>query len=105
MLGIIYLYITLYIIFCHVPTTLITQPISKSIHFISSTLSRHISPGKRTIVYALLVTMIIAATVFSFPETQDSPRLKRLVSFAGLFVFILLTFATSVVSINIYIYL
>lgn len=100
MLGIIYLYITLYIIFCHVPTTLVTRPIVTTLKFVSSTLEKFLTPKKRSIIYSILVTLIIVSIVFSFPESQNSPRLKRLVSLFGIFVFIIITFATSVVSIT-----
>ncbi|GAA5813187.1 hypothetical protein MFLAVUS_006661 [Mucor flavus] len=95
-LGIIYLYITLYIIFCHVPTTLVTRPIVTTLKFVSSTLEKFLTPKKRSIIYSILVTLIIVSIVFSFPESQNSPRLKRLVSLFGIFVFIIITFATSV---------
>ncbi|KAI8064112.1 Na+ dependent nucleoside transporter C-terminus-domain-containing protein [Thamnidium elegans] len=95
-LGIIYLYITLYIIFCHVSTTLVTRPVVMTLNSVSSTLEKFLTPKKRSIIYGILVTLIIVSIVFSFPESQDSPRLKRLVSLFGMFVFIIMTFAASV---------
>lgn len=95
-LGIMYAYITLYMVFCHVSTSIITRPCSHIIKFFSRPL-KHVGSGKRKMIYACIVTLIISGTVFSFPEKQDSPRLKRLISFFGLFVFIFGTYRSSVV--------
>lgn len=84
--------------FCHVPTTIITQPYAKCIKFISSSIcERLVDPGKRTILYAATVIIIITATVFSFPEKDESPRLRRLISLFGIFVFVLGAYSSSAV--------
>jgi CNT family concentrative nucleoside transporter len=81
-----------------VPTTIVTTPWCRSLHYIQRCISSISTKHIRSIVYALLVTLVIAATVFSFPEKPESPRLKRLISFFGLFVFIIGSFLASVVS-------
>lgn len=98
-LGIMYAYITCYILFCHVPTTIITTPWKRCIHNMSNLIHQRTNYLVRTIVYGFIVLCVITATVFSFPEKEESPRLRRLISLFGLFVFILGTFASSVVSI------
>ncbi|CAO3620890.1 unnamed protein product [Mucor fragilis] len=95
-LGIVYVYITCYIIFCHVPTTIITAPWRRGIHAASDLVHQHTSYPIRILSYGLMVLGIIAATVFSFPEKEESPRLRRLISLFGLFVFVFGTFAASV---------
>lgn len=96
-LGILYVYITCYIIFCHVPTTIITTPWKRGIHATSGLIHQHSTYIFRTALYGLIVLGVIAATVFSFPEKEESPRLRRLISLFGLFVFVFGTFAASVV--------
>lgn len=98
-LGIMYAYITCYILFCHVPITIITTPWKRCIHSMSNLIHQRTNYLVRTIVYGFIVLCVITATVFSFPEKEESPRLRRLISLFGLFVFILGTFASSVVSI------
>lgn len=66
----------------------------------SNLISKRTNHHVRTIVYGFIVLCIITATVFSFPEKEESPRLRRLISLFGLFVFIFGTFASSVVSIS-----
>ncbi|KAG1077393.1 hypothetical protein G6F42_024872 [Rhizopus arrhizus] len=95
-LGILYVYITCYIIFCHVPTTIITTPWKRGIHATSGLIHQHSTYIVRTVLYGLIVLGVIAATVFSFPEKEESPRLRRLISLFGLFVFVFGTFAASV---------
>lgn len=96
-LGIVYVYITCYIIFCHVPTTIITAPWRRGIHAASDLVHQRTSYPVRTLSYGLMVLGVIAATVFSFPEKEESPRLRRLISLFGLCVFVFGTFAASVV--------
>ncbi|GAN08068.1 H+ nucleoside cotransporter protein [Mucor ambiguus] len=95
-LSILYVYITCYIIFCHIPTTTITTPWRRGIHAASNLIHQRTSYRIRTVLYGLIVLGIIVATVFSFPEKEESPRLRRLISLFGLFVFVFGTFAASV---------
>jgi CNT family concentrative nucleoside transporter len=97
-LGVLYVYITLYLVFCHVSTSTITRPYTQCTNFASDAICNSLGPGKRTILYAAAVIIIITATVFSFPEKNESPRLRRLISLFGIFVFIFGTYASSKVS-------
>jgi CNT family concentrative nucleoside transporter len=96
-LGILYLYITLYILFCHIPTTIITQPYSHFINYISR-LYNYLNPLQQTLFYATTVTLLIVATVFSFPEKPESPRIKRLIPLFGIVVFLVGTYSVSMVN-------
>ncbi|KAI8371313.1 Na+ dependent nucleoside transporter C-terminus-domain-containing protein [Choanephora cucurbitarum] len=94
-LGLIYLYFTLYVLFVFVPTTVVSKPWNYCIDTISSYLYAHTSPLTRMIAYGILVGIVIIVTVFTFPEKDESPRIRRLISCFGLFVFIAGTFACS----------
>lgn len=96
-LGLIYAYFTLFLFFCYVPTTVISRPWGYCIDTISNFICSRLGAKKRSILYAILVSIIIVATIFSFPEKEESPRLRRLISLFGLYVFLALTFAASVV--------
>ncbi|KAI8052682.1 Na+ dependent nucleoside transporter C-terminus-domain-containing protein [Thamnidium elegans] len=95
-LGLIYVYFTLFLFFCYVPTTIITKPWGYCIDTISDFICSRLAPKKRSILYAILVSIIIIATIFSFPEKEESPRLRRLISLLGLYSFLAFTFAASV---------
>ncbi|KAI8378498.1 Na+ dependent nucleoside transporter C-terminus-domain-containing protein [Blakeslea trispora] len=57
---------------------------------------KHYSSDRiRMIGYAACVLGIIVATVLAFPEKQESPRIKRLISLLGMFVFISFTYLLS----------
>ena len=87
-LGLCYLFFSLYMMFCYVPTTVVTKPWNACINAISNFICSLMGATIRKIVYAFLVFVIIAATIFSFPEKDESPRLKRLISLFGMFVFL-----------------
>ncbi|KAI7898998.1 Na+ dependent nucleoside transporter C-terminus-domain-containing protein [Cokeromyces recurvatus] len=94
-LGLIYLYFSLFLFFCYVPTTIVTKPWSFCLSKIRSFIYSNLSPKIRKIVYGCFVFAVIVVTVFSMPEKEESPRLRRLISLFGLLVFILGTFAVS----------
>lgn len=96
-LGIIYAYFTLFLFFCYVPTTVVTKPWSRCINAISSFIYSNMGPRTRIISYAAFVIAVIVITIFSFPEKVESPRIRRLISLFGLFVFLSATYASSVV--------
>jgi CNT family concentrative nucleoside transporter len=98
-LGLIYAYFSLFMLFCYVPTTVVTKPWNYCLEQIRNFLYSTMSARTRTIAYGCLVTAIIVATVFSFPEKEESPRLRRLISVFGLFVFLAGTWIVSKVSI------
>jgi CNT family concentrative nucleoside transporter len=94
-LGLIYAYFTLYLFFCYVPTTIVTKPWLFCLRKISSLIYSNMGKKTRTIAYGGLVLAVIVATVFSFPEKEESPRIRRLISLFGLVVFILGTWSVS----------
>lgn len=94
-LGLIYAYFTLYLFFCYVPTTIVTKPWLFCLRKTSSFIYSNMGKRTRTISYAGLVLAVIVATVFSFPEKEESPRIRRLISLFGLIVFILGTWSVS----------
>lgn len=96
-LGLIYAYFTLFMFFCYVPTTIVTKPWNYTVNSISTFICSRIGLRLRTILWAAFVVVVIVVTVFSFPEKDESPRLKRLVALFGLLVFIAGTWACSVV--------
>ncbi|KAI8077964.1 Na+ dependent nucleoside transporter C-terminus-domain-containing protein [Gilbertella persicaria] len=94
-LGLVYLYFTLYVFFVFAPTTIVSKPWNFCVDKVSTFIYTHMSPRMRMIAYGCLVGAVIIATVFSFPEKEESPRVRRLISCFGLFVFIAATFASS----------
>lgn len=98
-IGLCYAYFTLYMFFCYVPTTIVTKPWNFVFDNISKFICGKFSLKIRQIGYACIVTIIIVATIFSFPEKEESPRIRRLISLFGLFVFLFFTWAFSAVSI------
>jgi CNT family concentrative nucleoside transporter len=97
-LGLIYAYFSLFMLFCYVPTTIVTKPWNACIKQIRNLLYNNMGSRTRTIAYGCLVSAIIIATVFSFPEKEESPRIRRLISVFGLFIFLAITWAASKVS-------
>lgn len=97
-LGLIYAYFTLFLFFCYVPTTVVSKPWAYCIDSISNFICSRFKPRMRSILYAVFVVVVIVATIFSFPEKEESPRLRRLISLFGLFVFLSLTYASSKVN-------
>ncbi|KAI9470711.1 MAG: Na+ dependent nucleoside transporter C-terminus-domain-containing protein [Benjaminiella poitrasii] len=94
-LGLIYLYFTLFLFFCYVPTTVVTKPWLFCLGKIRTFLYSNLGPKVRMISYGCFVFIVIVVTVFSLPEKEESPRLRRLISLFGLLVFIFGTFAVS----------
>ncbi|CAO3594287.1 unnamed protein product [Absidia cylindrospora] len=86
-LGLIYAWFCLFMLFNYIPTTVVTKPCSKIIHVVSLPIMR-ISPLIRTFLYAGLVTVVMVVTVFSLPEKEESTRVQRIISLFGMGVFI-----------------
>ncbi|CAO3633801.1 unnamed protein product [Cunninghamella echinulata] len=93
-LGLIYAWHSIYVLFCFIPTSIVTKPWNQLIQFVYAPL-RPLSPRVRSFLYASLVIVVIVVTVFSLPETENSNRVQRLIALFGLFVFLVGTFATS----------
>ncbi|CDS05097.1 hypothetical protein LRAMOSA07626 [Lichtheimia ramosa] len=93
-LGLIYACFTLYIISQYISFSRITRPVYNLGHSIMTPFLQ-LSKRWRLSIYALFVTTVIVATVFSFPETKSSTRKQRLISLFGLVVFLLLLTASS----------
>lgn len=91
----LYLAITLRIIFFYVPITVVTKPM----HFIWSNTARPfvaIIPEKLRLPLGGLITVgVILIGGFASPQTQDNSRADRAVSLFGLAVFLFILWATS----------
>lgn len=96
-LGLVYLYTTIYLFFCFAPTTVVTKPWNYVVNTISDFLCRRLSLRIRSFAWALIVVIVIVATVFSFPEKEESPRIRRLIALFGFFFLIFATWLTSAV--------
>ncbi|KAG1468775.1 hypothetical protein G6F56_003641 [Rhizopus delemar] len=94
-LGLVYLYTTIYLFFCFAPTTVVTKPWNYVVNTISDFLCRRLSLRIRSFAWALIVVIVIVATVFSFPEKEESPRIRRLIALFGFFFLIFATWLTS----------
>ncbi|KAI8982070.1 Na+ dependent nucleoside transporter C-terminus-domain-containing protein [Mycotypha africana] len=94
-LGLIYLYFTLYLLFCYVPTTIVTKPWNYTLNEISRFLHARLSQRIRTLSWAFFVLVVIVVTIFSLPEKEESPRVRRLIALFGLVVFIGGTYGAS----------
>lgn len=92
-LGLIYAWFTLYIVCQYISFSRVTRPLYHAGHSTMAPFLR-LSKRWRLSIYALFVTTVIVATVFSFPETK-STRKQRLISLLGLIVFVLLLTASS----------
>lgn len=86
-LGLIYAWFCIFMIFNYVPTTTVTHPWKKIIHFVSWPV-RQYSSKITSFIYACFVAAIMIATVFALPESEQSTRIQRVISFFGLGVFI-----------------
>ncbi|KAI8086595.1 Na+ dependent nucleoside transporter C-terminus-domain-containing protein [Halteromyces radiatus] len=93
-LGLIYAWFTLYMIFNYIPTSVVTKPCGMMIHIVSSPLMR-LSSFVRSLLYVALVTVVMVVTVFSLPEKPESTRIQRVISLFGMGVFIGLLVLTS----------
>ncbi|KAJ5679830.1 hypothetical protein N7462_008074 [Penicillium macrosclerotiorum] len=91
----LYLAITLRIIFFYVPITIITKPV----HFIwtktAHPIVRVIPQKLRTPAAALLCIGVIVIGAFASPESADNTRANRAVSLFGLVVFLFVLWLTS----------
>ncbi|KAI8342214.1 Na+ dependent nucleoside transporter C-terminus-domain-containing protein [Choanephora cucurbitarum] len=94
-LGLLYGFVSLRLLSRHLSFDPIVYPWYSFTQKLLFYLNHHLSDRIRTIGYAACVMGIIIATVLAFPEKQDSPRLKRLVSLLGMLVFIFCTYASS----------
>ncbi|KAI7877457.1 hypothetical protein K492DRAFT_197647 [Lichtheimia hyalospora FSU 10163] len=92
-LGLIYAWFTLYIVCQYISFSRVTQPLYNLGLSIMAPFLR-LSKRWRLLIYALFVTTVIVATVFSFPENK-STRKQRLISLFGVVVFLLLLTASS----------
>lgn len=89
-LGLIYAWFTLYMIFNHlVPTTVVTKPLGWAYDTLTHPFMRF-SRLVRSIIYTFFVFCVIVVTVFSLPEKEDSTRVQRLIALFGMVVFIAL---------------
>ncbi|KAK5163022.1 hypothetical protein LTR04_002802 [Oleoguttula sp. CCFEE 6159] len=91
----LYLAVTLRLIFFHVPITIITRPM----HFVWNNtgvrVASFIPETMRVPAGAALTIAVIVVGAFASPENQDNTRANRAVSLFGLAVFIVLLWATS----------
>ncbi|ORX50509.1 hypothetical protein DM01DRAFT_1324925 [Hesseltinella vesiculosa] len=93
-LGLIYAWHSLYVLFCFVPTTIVTKPWMFLVRTAYAPISG-LDARIRSAMYAALVGAVILVTVFSLPETPDSTRVQRVISLFGMGFFIAALFASS----------
>ncbi|KAG1050729.1 hypothetical protein G6F43_007018 [Rhizopus delemar] len=93
-LGLIYAFVVLKIIFNYIPTTIITKPWMYCVRAVGKPIMK-IPKTYRTIAYGFLVLCVIVATVFGLPEKPESTRLQRLVALFGMVVFLAILYITS----------
>ncbi|KAI8367483.1 Na+ dependent nucleoside transporter C-terminus-domain-containing protein [Radiomyces spectabilis] len=94
-LGLVYAWFSIYMFFCHVPTTVVTKPWGMLISMIAKPV-KMVNPRLRSLLYGAFVFAAIAATVFAFPVNEhSSTRLQRLYSLIGLVIFIAIMYITS----------
>ncbi|KAI8332924.1 Na+ dependent nucleoside transporter C-terminus-domain-containing protein [Chlamydoabsidia padenii] len=93
-LGLIYAWFCIYMIFNYIPTTVVTKPCSMIIKVVATPIMRF-SPFIRSLLYVALVTVVMVVTVFSLPENEESNRVQRVISFFGIGVFIAMLVLTS----------
>lgn len=94
-LGLIYAFYTLKMIFNYVPFSWITTPCWKVWDTVAAPFYK-LSKRVRSMMYGAFVAAVIIITVFSIPET-DSTRLQRFIALVGLVVFLLLLVVSSTV--------
>ncbi|KAF7724271.1 hypothetical protein EC973_001172 [Apophysomyces ossiformis] len=93
-LGLIYAWFSIYIFFCHAPTSIVTKPWKLALKTVSAPL-RLLSSRMRTLLYVAFTVSVIIVTVFSLPESPDSTRIQRLIALFGMFIFLGGVFACS----------
>lgn len=90
-----YLCITLRVIFCHIPISVVTRPM----HFVWNNTGVRFAaliPEKlRTPLAAILVLAVFLIGTFASPESKDNTRDNRAISIVGLLIFIALLYLTS----------
>lgn len=93
-LGLCYAFFCLKMIFNYVPFSVVLNPFMKCIHFVGDPLMR-IRPLYRILGYSFFVLAVIVVTVFSLPEDETSPRIRRLIALFGMFVFLFMLWCSS----------
>jgi len=91
----LYLAITLRILFFHVPITIVTRPMHLVWNNTGVRFAQLIPDELKIPAGALLVVAVFLAGSFASPESQDNTRANRAVSLFGLVVFIAVLWATS----------
>ncbi|KAI9275348.1 Na+ dependent nucleoside transporter C-terminus-domain-containing protein [Sporodiniella umbellata] len=94
-LGLLYTFTTIRLIFVYVPAMLITKPCNAFINQTSDFFCRRVSSQIWTYVWALFSLSFITISVFALKETEESPRIRRLISFSGYFIILGLVFLSS----------
>lgn len=94
-LGLIYAWFCLYMIFTYIPITLIIRPCLRFVQFVSEPTIMRLPRRWRSALYALFVLAVIVITVFSLPEQPDSTRVQRLIALFGMVLFLAVLFASS----------
>lgn len=93
-LGLIYAFFCLKLLFKYIPTAIITKPWNRSVWVVSALimgLPKHI----RTMGHGCFVVDVVVTTVFSLPKKPESTSLQRLVALFDLFVFFVALYITS----------
>ncbi|KAI9313025.1 Na+ dependent nucleoside transporter C-terminus-domain-containing protein [Dichotomocladium elegans] len=93
-LGLIYAWFTLSMIFTYIPFTTVTKPFWALWDMISRPFYK-LSKRMRSIAYGAFVAVVMIVTIFSIPESEDSTRLRRLIALFGLVVFLVCLVASS----------
>ncbi|KAI8140209.1 Na+ dependent nucleoside transporter C-terminus-domain-containing protein [Fennellomyces sp. T-0311] len=93
-LGLIYAFFVLYMLFQHVPITIVTKPFYFCVRFVGKPIMA-LSPTIRNFLYGGSVLALIIVVVFAMPETEQTTRLQRLIGLFGLLVFLAGTWASS----------
>lgn len=93
-LGLIYAFFVLYILFSYVPITILTKPFLRAVSFVGAPIMR-LRPMYRKMLYIAFVAAVIIVVVFSIPPSSHSTRVQRLIGLFGLVVFVACLYATS----------
>ncbi|KAI9275907.1 Na+ dependent nucleoside transporter C-terminus-domain-containing protein [Phascolomyces articulosus] len=93
-LGLIYAFVTLYLLFQHVPISLVVNPFLATVGFLGKPIMK-LRRRIRNMLYFGGVLIIIIVVVFAMPETENANRVQRLIGFVGLLFFLGGTFASS----------
>lgn len=93
-LGLIYAFFVLYILFSYVPITILTKPFLRAVSFMGAPIMR-LRPMYRKMLYIAFAAAVIIVVVFSIPPSSHSTRVQRLIGLFGLVVFVACLYATS----------